>query len=287
MIFLRNDILRALTLVSLLFPVPATAQGDVPPPSTGGPSESVGQEGGDSSARLKQAAGLLEALKGVRGAPRLEGMRKAARAYVDVAQDFAGQASVAARARYEAGECFRKAGDLEPAAEQFSLCLEVDDGRYLQRAAFGLADMQRRQEGYEAAIGNYRKAVEASPDSARADESRLWVARCYEAWDKPEEALAAYRDAVANASSPRRKVDACDRLAMHLIKRGDFEGAGEAIREAETSAAAILGTPGQDADRMRKALDGMTSRRALQRARDKANDASGDAIGLEQARSGG
>ena len=67
---------------------PLSAQDVVPPAS-----------GADAKASLARAAGLVEAMKGVKGPERLDGMRKAAEAYDQVAQSFASDAPTVARAR--------------------------------------------------------------------------------------------------------------------------------------------------------------------------------------------
>lgn len=235
----------------------------------------------DAKAELARAAGLVEALKGVKGPERLDGMRSAAEAYDAVAAAFAAQPDVVARARYEAGECWRRAGEFESAARAYGQVLDGEPGRYEQRAAFERAGVLRRLERFDEALAGYRRAASVSPDNVRAHEARVWIAKVLEAKGQTDEAMSAFRAAVDAAVGPRRTVEACDELAKALLRRGDLEGAAAAVKRADDAAAPVLEAGGEDAARMRRVLDELGSRRQLQRARDRAQGTAKDAIDVE------
>lgn len=251
----------------------------------------VGQETGEAkpapdnaAARLADAEAMIDALKGVRGPERLDGMRGAAEAYEAVARDFAADRATATRAEWEAGECWRRANELEKAAAAYGRLLAAEPGRYEQRALFQRASMLRRLKQYDEALELYRRAGEVEVEGVRAHEARGWVARVHELRGEPEAALAAYRAALDAAVGPRRTLEAADALAKWLVRTGDLDGAAAAIQRADDAARAVLDAGGEPADRLRKALDAMGSRKQLQRARDKANGTAKDAVELERDR---
>jgi tetratricopeptide (TPR) repeat protein len=241
----------------------------------------------DVKAELARAAGLVEALKGVKGPERLDGMRRAAAAYDAVAGAFASQPEVVARARYEAGECWRRAGEFESAARAYGQVLDGEPGRYEQRAAFERAGVLRRLERFDEALAGYRRAASVSPENVRAHEARVWIAKVFEAKDQIDEAMVAFRAAVDAAVGPRRTVEACDELAKALLRRGDLEGAAAAVKRADAAAAGVLQAGGEEAARMQRVLDELGSRRQLQRARDRAQGTARDAIDVEAVRGAG
>jgi tetratricopeptide (TPR) repeat protein len=263
--------LCALLITSALAP----AQGETPPPSP---------QPVDAGARMAAAEALVEGLKGIRGPERLAGMRQAADAYEAVAKDFAGDAGTRVRALWEAGECWRRAADLEKAADAYARLLADTPGRYEQRAAFEQAGMLRRLKRYDEALALYRRAGGLEIEGVRAHDARIWVARVLELSGDPEAAVAAYRAAADAAVGPRRSVEACDELAKVLIRRGDLDGAAAAIERAVQAAQPVIEDGGEAGSRMQRVLDEMGSRRQLQRARDRADGTAKDAVDLESAR---
>jgi hypothetical protein len=76
-------------------------------------------------------------------------------------------------------------------------------------------------------------------------------------------------------------VETCNWLAKTLLAQGDLDGAAESIARAEEL---VPNGEGPNSERLRKAVRNMSARRALQRARDKANKAHEDASRLEKER---
>ena len=66
-------------------------------------------------------------------------------------------------------------------------------------------------------------------------------------------------------------------LARILVRTGDLDGATAAIERVEAIAKPVLDAGGEDAARLRKALDEMSARRSIQRARDEQEGAGEDA----------
>jgi tetratricopeptide (TPR) repeat protein len=238
--------------------------------------------GVDAKAELARAAGLVEALKGVKGPERLDGMRRAAEAYDAVAVAFASDRAVVAQARYEAGECWRRAGEFESAARAYGQVLDGEPGRFEQRAAFEQAGVLRRLERFDEALAGYRRAAAVTPENVRAHEARVWVAKVLESRGDVDASMAAFRAAVDAAVGPRRTVEACDELAKALIRRGDLDGAAAVLERASAAAAPVLDAGGEEAVRLRRVLDELGSRRQLKRARDRAQGTARDAVDVER-----
>ncbi len=94
----------------------------------------------------------------------------------------------------------------------------------------------------------------------------------------------AYRQALSLTTPPRRVLEISNRLALCLVQQGKLDLAAAAIRRAETAAAPALAKKGSKATSLRRALDRMSARKALQRARDKATGAHQDAQDIERGR---
>ncbi|MBK8975710.1 MAG: tetratricopeptide repeat protein [Planctomycetes bacterium] len=275
-----TSLLATLLTAALMTAQPTRAQ-DVPPPAERVPGTSQ-----DPAAAFRAASDKLASLKGVRGADRVTGLREAAAMYARIATDFDDRPETVARAHYESGECLRRAGDVAEAERAYSACLEADRGSFRERASFERGSMLRRLERWDDAVASYRIAIEARPASARADEARVWVGRCLESKGDNDGAREAYQDAVDSASSPERGVDACNRLGMFLVRRGELEAAGAIVERAEQIAEPVLQAGGKAAERMQERLDEMSVRRSLQRAIDRRDDAAGDAVRLDEATRG-
>jgi tetratricopeptide (TPR) repeat protein len=234
--------------------------------------------------RLAAAKAIVDGLKGVQGPERLAGMRQAADAYEAVARDFAADPVNRERALWEAGECWRRAAELEKAADAYGRLLDGKPVRYEQRAAFEQAGVLRRLKRFDEALARYRQAGALEIDGVRAHDARIWVARVLEASGEAEQAVAAYREAVEAAVGPRRTIEACDELAKVLVRRGDLDGAAAAIARAEQAAQPVVEAGGDEAERLQRVLDEMGARRQLQRARDRQLGTARDAVELESGR---
>ena len=233
---------------------------------------------------LAAAKDMITNLRGVRGEERKAGLSRAAMAYSDVAENFAGEPAAVSAALFESGETWRRHGSLEKAENAYRLVLAKGGERYLGRATFQLAQMERRQQRFEDAIVTYQRAHEIQPKLNRANLARLWIARCLTSLGKPEEAMKSFAEAVRAAATPRQVIEASNYLAKALIEAGDLKAAAAALTKADQEVAASIEAGGKGSDGLRAALDRMSARKALQRARDKANGAAKDAQNLENDR---
>lgn len=238
----------------------------------------------DAKARIKAISSRLEDLVGVRGAERTAALELAAREFEAIAAEFPTDKALVAQANWEAGECWRRAERIESASAAYGRVLDSGDVRFRQRALFQRAGMLRRGKQLEEAQKLYAEAGAIEPESVRAHDARLWVARVLEMRGENDAAVEAYRKAVASATGARRIIEASDALAKLLVRRGDLEGARAAIAHAEQAAAGEIEAGGEDAERIQKALEEMSARGMLRRATDKSTEAGKAAEDVEVSR---
>ncbi|MEO6598101.1 MAG: tetratricopeptide repeat protein [Planctomycetota bacterium] len=222
--------------------------------------------------------------RGVRGPERAKILELAAAAYDKVVVDFRGEAPVAAAAAFAAADLWRQQGSLALAEKDYLLAAAADAGRYAQRGLLGAADMQRRQKRIDEAVATYAKAAAVDQGSARAQEARLWQARLLQSAERLDEAIAAFQSALESAEGGSQTIDAANYLASAWIHKGDLDAAGRAIEHAEQFVSELGEEDPIVVERLRKALESMSARKALQRARDKQNEAGKDAAALEVGR---
>jgi len=229
-------------------------------------------------AALAAAAEVSAKVKGLKGPDRLTALETAARAYEKVLADFGADRAGAAEAAFQTAELWRRHGSLEAAEAAYGRAVELDRGRWAERAGMGRADMLRRLKKMEPALAAYRAVVALGKTTNRTHDARVWVARCLDATDAAADALQAYRDALEAAATPRQTIDAGNWLAKALIVRGDLDGADGVLAHVTRTVADVEVDRPEERQRLDKALDAMSARRQLQRARDKAQGAAGDAV---------
>jgi tetratricopeptide (TPR) repeat protein len=172
------------------------------------------------------------------------------------------------------------------AETQFLAAAKLDAQRYGQRALLEAADMQRRQKRNEEALASYAQVVTLDAASSRAQEARVWQGRVLQSMGRLDESIGAFRKAVDGSSKPRQVMEATNYLAKALILKGDFDNAESALQHAEEIVNKVIAADAVQADALHKALDGMSARKALQKARDKQHGASKDAKALEEVKGG-
>lgn len=244
----------------------------------------MSEEGRAGLARCKKMAGQA---RGLHGDERLHVLAEAAGAYDKLVAEFVEEKPVAAAAAFAAAGIWQRHGSLPLAEKDFLYAADADPARYRQRGLLGSADMQRRLKRNDEALASYQKAIEAGPATSHAQDARLQVAKLYEAMGRIDEAIATSQSALESAKVGNEEIEACNQLALLQIKKGDFEAAERALEHAEES---IEGADNGDpivAERLQKAVQGMSARRALQRAKDKQNSSGADAVRLEADRGNG
>ena len=223
------------------------------------------------ASRATLAAARQEAMKvrGLEGDAQLAALKSAAEAYDRAAKETANEPKASAQAAYTAGELWRRHGNVAEAERCYLMAVQLDGERYAQRGKLAAADMQRRAEKFEAAL---------------AQTARLWVGRVLQTMGRDVDALVAFRAALTSAVTPSQTIEACNYLANAMVAAGDFAGAAQALSHADSAISTAIVEKPEDAERLHKALESMSARRALQRAQDKSTDAAVDAQKLEQQR---
>ena len=239
---------------------------------------SVSDAGRAALAAAKVTAGHS---KGLTGAERLQVVATGASAYDKVVADFAAEPSVAGAAAFAAAELWRQHGSLPLAEKDYLLAVEVDGPRFGQRGLLGAADMQRRQKRHDEAMATYAKAAAIEPGGPRAQDARLWQARLLQTTGRIDEAIVSFQLALECAKAGRQSIDAANYLALACIQRQDLEAAERAIDHAEQSVTGIGDDDPIVVQRLEKALETMSAKKALQRARDRASKVGKDAVELD------
>ncbi|MEQ1632001.1 MAG: tetratricopeptide repeat protein [Planctomycetota bacterium] len=238
-------------------------------------------------AALAKAREVAVVVRGLSGDEQLAALQAAAQAYDRTAGEFANEPVAAAQAAYTAGELWRRHGNVGEAERCYLQAATLDADRYAQRGQLAAADMQRRAERFEVALQTYRAAAAVDPTTARAQTARIWQARVLQSMGREVDAMVAFRQALASAITPRQVLDASNYLARALIDGGDLAAAEQVLKQADSAiATAVVETP-DDAERLHKASESMSARKALQRARDKEGKTARDAQDVEAAKNGG
>ncbi|MCC7395562.1 MAG: hypothetical protein IT455_00685 [Planctomycetes bacterium] len=235
-------------------------------------------------AALAQLRSLTRGLRGLDGDERKQALEAAATAHDQVVADFAAEKAVAGNAAFAAAELWRQQGSLALAEKDYLQAAQIDAERYAQRALMGAADMQRRQNRDDEAFATYAKAEAVEPGSARAQTARLWQARLLQAQQRLEEAIPRFQAALESAAPGQQTIDAANYLALAWIQHGDLDAAGRAIEHAEDSLQPLADEDPIVLERLRRSIETMSAKKALQRARDKKSNAAKDAVGLDEAR---
>ncbi len=242
----------------------------------------------EASAAMKKADAIRATAKGKKGEARKAILREAAAAYIRMMEDFVREPIGAAPASFAAAEILRAAGNLDKAKGLYRKSIDLDGARYGDRSYLQLAHIARRTKDHSGAIVLYQKVASGKASSGRAHDARLWIARCHAAGGKNDAAVAAFQSAIDKAATPLQVIDGCNRIASLLVKLGRLDDAEKAIARAASAAELPSNAKGKMAERLKKSLAkayaNMSSRRALQRARDKVNQAHKDAREVERRR---
>lgn len=233
---------------------------------------------------LRHAGEVLAGAKGKKGDERKQVLEQAARAFRAVIADHDGDTRTCAEAWWELAEILRREEQLPDAESAYGQALALDETRYAERALLQQAHMQRRLKRWDDALATYRKAATIKPGSARSHEARCWIGKCLLANDDVPGAIAAYEQALEQTEKPMRIIELCNLLAKAQLRAGDLAAAEAAIARAED---VVPEGDGEDVERVRRAVDGMSARRALQRARDHTGRAAEDAADVEDELDGG
>jgi tetratricopeptide (TPR) repeat protein len=255
--------------LALAFPV--AAQGGVKPAPgvEKDPPKSGGTVVGGREA-LKACRDLAAQIKGLKGPTRDSALEEAAKAYEHVAAEYAADRGLAAQAWYEAAELWRRGDDLPQAETAYGKAITNDSDRYAERSLLEVGNLQRRQKRFDDAVATYKKLVALNPKSSRGHDARLWIGRTLQQKGTWPQAVAAYTEAVEAAPALLDRIEASDWLVKALVHTGELDKAGQVVDSIEKAGQEVTGP---EAARVQKALEGLSGKRALQKARDKATQA--------------
>lgn len=274
--------MRALSalLIGCLLSVGAVAQGGGSEPAVPrGPKLSA-----EARSALAAAHKLVRASRKVAGPERSRKLELAAGAFDRIVAQFVDEPAAAAQAAWNAAETWRRHGSAPLAEKDYLYAAKADAVRYGQRGLFGAAEMQRRQQRTADAMKTYRRAEAVDPRTSRAHDARLWLARLLLGQKKVDAAIEQFRVALESAPSSRLAIEAADYLAKAWIDKGDLEAAGFVIDHARTLVDDEKGGDPVVVARLQRAFERMAAHRALRRAQDERDDAAGDAARLEESR---
>ncbi|MCB9878752.1 MAG: tetratricopeptide repeat protein [Planctomycetes bacterium] len=274
----------------------ALAQGDTGTPVPSAPAHDEASSGEVASpprlsdaarAALSRAKGSSQAVRGLRGPERTRALELAAVAYDKVVADFTDEPRAAGAAAWAAALLWRSHGSLALAEQDYLRAAKCDPQQNGQRGLLGAADMQRRQHRVEEAMKTYVDCEKIDPRTTRAQDARLWLARMLLDQDQVDAAIERFQLALESAPTPSQAIDAADFLAKAWIQKGDLDAAQFVIEHAEQIVLQAADEAPEVVSRLERACDGMSARRALQRARDEANGAAQDAVRFDQQQRGG
>lgn len=247
------------------------------------PAQSEEKPAGSASYDLRQAASLAGMAKGRKGVERLEALERAADAYRAVISSHPEDTQGCARAWFEVAELERRKGNLSAAEKGYAKAASMDPDRYAARASLEKGHVQRRLDRIDDALATYREVASLDPASSRAHTARVWIGGCLQIRGDLDGAVRAFSEALGKTEKPAHVIDLCNRMGKALLALGDLDGAEAAVARAEK---AVAGADEEGAQQLKKALAKMSVRKALQRARDKENDAHEDARRLEEEKEG-
>ena len=240
----------------------------------------------------------------VSGPARSRKLELAASCFDRLVAKFEAEPQVAAQAAWHAAELWRRHGSAPLAEKDYLFAAKAHAVRYGQRGLLAAADMQRRQLRTEDAMATYAQAERVDPRTGRAQSARLWMARMLLTDGKVEQAIERLQAALESAPSPRLmqlmprtavtgaydhgSYAALERVADHLAKawiiKGDLKAAGFVIDHAQKLVDGERGGDPIVAERLRRAFDRMSAKKALQRALDQKTGAAKDAVRLDEHR---
>ena len=229
-------------------------------------------------AELRRAKLLVSQVKGLRGEARDAALDRAIAAYREISARHPEDRATCARAWYEVGELLRRKASLSAAEGAYQKAAALDARRFAARSLMQRAHIQRRLDRVDEALASYRELAAMEPRTGRGHTARRWIARCLEQQGDLTGAIEAYRSALEVTTRPRAVIELCNGLAKTLLSQGDIDAAADVLARAER---VVPEGDSDEAVRIQKAVDTMSGRRALQRARDKANKAHEDARKLE------
>lgn len=183
----------------------------------------------------------------------------AARAYLEVAEQFAELPEVTAEASFRAGEILRAAACEERAREAFLWARDRGGGEFALRAVLELAHLDRRSGSFESALVGYARVQESAGSARWVDEARYWAGRTCVELGRTREACGYLRRAAESAADPADRVRAYDAWMSVYLAEPDLEAAAGVLHAARQALASQCAERTEVGVRTRRAFDSMRS----------------------------
>jgi tetratricopeptide (TPR) repeat protein len=222
-----------------------------------------------SSAReqLEHAILAKRALRGARGARRMEARREAVEAYRAVRQYHPRERALAAEASFRAAELLRSGREAKAALVEFDQAWSLGRGtRFGARAGLEMGHISRRSLRLNDALAAYEGVEALGPQFAEErDLAAYWSGRVQARLGRGADARRCYARAARMGVDPVQRVRAFDAWMEALIDEADLEGAAgvlglcrDALREAAQERSQL-------GARVRAALEGLGAPERLAR----------------------
>lgn len=222
----------------------------------------------DARAQLEYASKRKLELRGARGEERAAARERAVEAYRAVHYHFPRELLARAEAAFREGELRRAGGDVDEAREAFESAAALGAGsEFRARGRLELGHLYRRSNRWIDALNAY-ELVALDEDAAprHRDRAWLWRARLQARLGREREACAGWEHVAREGFDSFDRLEAFDEWALHLVERGDLEGAAGVIGLCGELLAERLAEQTRQGDRLRRVHARMRSVERLKAA---------------------
>jgi tetratricopeptide (TPR) repeat protein len=219
----------------------------------------------DAGQQLAYARAKKQELRGLEGAERERARDAAIDAYRSVREHHPRARAAVAEAAFRAGELLRAAGRCDEARLEFRVAAhEGAESGFRVRARLELGHLARRAEAPEEALAEYLAALaDAEACGHERDEALFWTGRVHASQGRAEDARRAWHQVAEEALDPVDRVRAYDELGLLWLQRGDAEAAAGEWNRCRAALADDASEETETGERVRGALAGMRTLRLL------------------------
>lgn len=222
----------------------------------------------DARAQLEYAGKRKLELRGTRGEARDAARERAVEAYRALHYHFPRELLARAEAAFREGELRRAGGDVDAAREAFENAAALGAGsEFRARGRLELGHLYRRTHRFIDALKAYELVAldeEAAP--RHRDRALLWRARLQARLGREREARASWESVARDGFDSFDRLEAFDAWALHLIERGDLEGAAGVLGLCSELLAERLAEQTRHGERLRRVHTRMRSIERLKSA---------------------
>jgi tetratricopeptide (TPR) repeat protein len=229
------------------------------------PSKGV-EKAPDAKQQLKRADEARRLVRG-KGEERRAAVEQALASYNAVLEYYPEAKHEVSMGLFRIAELKRSLGLLDDAREAFRKVVELGADRKLSaRALFESAHIYRKSREFGKALEMYRKtAVEFNDVASTRDDSLYWIGTLHMQNKDYEKARESWRAVAERGADALDRVRAFDRIAGSFLKQGKTDTATQTIQEAKQALHEAASEPSSHGARVKKALDRMTTIRAIER----------------------